>query len=70
MKNRGFTLIELLIVMSIIALIGVLAYRAMSALADGEARLAAETSRWTTLDAFFARAEADRSEEPSCRDRG
>ena len=59
MKNRGFTLIEVLIALTILALIGVLAYRAMSALADGEARLAAETSRWTTLDAVFARAEAD-----------
>jgi general secretion pathway protein J len=59
MKTRGFTLIEVLIALTILALIGVLAYRAMAALADGEARLAAESQRWTTLDAFFSRAEAD-----------
>lgn len=59
MKGRGFTLVEVLIALTILALIGVLAYRAMAALSDGEARLAAETSRWTTLDAFFARVEAD-----------
>jgi general secretion pathway protein J len=59
MRTRGFTLIEVLVALAILALIGVLAYRAMAALADGEARLAAETSRWTTLDAFFARVEAD-----------
>ena len=59
MKARGFTLIEVLIALTIMALIGVLAYRAMAALTDGEARLAQETSRWTTLDALFARVEAD-----------
>ncbi len=59
MKARGFTLVEVLVALTILALIGVLAYRAMSALADGEARLAMETSRWTTLDAFFARVEGD-----------
>ena len=31
----------------------------MAALADGEAQLAQETSRWRTLDAFFARIEGD-----------
>jgi general secretion pathway protein J len=58
-RARGFTLIEVLIALSILAVIGVLAYRAMAALSDGEARLAAETERWTTLDAVFARVEAD-----------
>lgn len=52
-------MIEVLVALMILALIGMLAYRAMAALADGEARLAAETSRWTTLDAFFARVEGD-----------
>lgn len=59
MKPRGFTLVEVLVALAILALIGVLAYRAMAALADGESRLAVETSRWTTLDAFFARVEGD-----------
>jgi general secretion pathway protein J len=56
---RGFTLVEVLIALAILAVIGVLAYRAMAALADGEARLAVETSRWTTLDAVFVRLESD-----------
>lgn len=59
MKSRGFTLVEVLIALLILSLIAVLAWRGMAALADGEARLAVETSRWTTLDAFFARVEAD-----------
>ncbi|HEV8502309.1 MAG TPA: type II secretion system minor pseudopilin GspJ [Casimicrobiaceae bacterium] len=57
--RRGFTLVEVLIALAILAVIGVLAYRAMAALADGEARLAVETSRWTTLDAVFVRLESD-----------
>ncbi len=56
---RGFTLVEVLVALAILAMVGLLAYRAMAALADGEARLAVETSRWTTLDAVFARIEGD-----------
>jgi general secretion pathway protein J len=58
-RRDGFTLVEVLVALAILAVIGVLAWRAMAALADGESRLAAETARWTALDAVFARIEAD-----------
>ena len=60
MRTRnGFTLIELLIALSILALVATLGYRALAALTDSEARLAAEGVRWRNLDALFARIEAD-----------
>jgi len=58
-KRRGFTLLEVLIAIAIVALIAVLGYRALAALSDSETRLAAEATRWRTLDLFFARLEGD-----------
>jgi general secretion pathway protein J len=55
----GFTLVEILVAVAILALVAVLAWRATSALADSEARLAAEADRWRTLEALFARLESD-----------
>src|SRR5947207_8512656 len=55
----GFTLIEVLLAMAILALIALLGYRAVAALSDSETRLAAEATRWRTLDLFFARLEGD-----------
>ena len=57
--ERGFTLVEVLIAVAIVALLSVLGYRALSALSDSEEKLAAEATRWRTLDLFFARLEAD-----------
>lgn len=57
--RAGFTLVEVLVALAILGVIATLAYRATAALADGEARLAAETARWRALDALFARLEAD-----------
>jgi general secretion pathway protein J len=59
MAPRGFTLIEALLALAIFAVIAVLAYRATSALTDGEARLSSEAQRWRTLEALFTRFEAD-----------
>jgi general secretion pathway protein J len=56
---RGFTLIELLIAISILALLSVLGYRAVSALTDSEVRLTEEAARWRTLEQLFTRIEAD-----------
>ena len=42
-----------------LAVVAVLAYRATAAMTDGEARLAAESEHWRTLDRFFARIESD-----------
>jgi general secretion pathway protein J len=58
-RPHGFTLIELLIALAIMALLALLGYRALASLADSEARLSAEAQRWRTLDATFARIEAD-----------
>lgn len=58
-SSRGFTLLETLIALAILALIATLGYRALSALVDAEAQLTTEAQRWRTLDALFARLEAD-----------
>lgn len=58
-RTRGFTLVEALAALAIFGVIAVLAYRATSALSDGEARLSAEAQRWRTLEALFTRFEAD-----------
>src|SRR5438094_3580976 len=57
--RTGFTLLEVLIAIAIVALISVLGYRALAALSDSETKLAAEATRWRTLDLFFARLEGD-----------
>jgi general secretion pathway protein J len=58
-RARGFTLVEVLIAIAIVAVISVLGYRAIAALADSESRLSAEATRWRALDLFFARIEGD-----------
>ena len=58
-RRGGFTLIELLIALAILGLVAALGYRGLAALTDSEAKLAAEAVHWRTLDAFFARLEAD-----------
>jgi general secretion pathway protein J len=57
--RRGFTLLEVLIAVAIVALIATLGYRAVAALSTSETKLAAEATRWRTLDLFFARLEGD-----------
>lgn len=57
--RRGFTLVEVLIALTILGLIATLGYRAVVALVDGEVALTAEADRWRSLDALFARLEAD-----------
>ncbi len=58
-RRDGFTLIEVLIALTILALVATLGYRALAALTDSEAKLAAEGVHWRNLDALFARLEAD-----------
>jgi general secretion pathway protein J len=57
--SGGFTLVEILVALGLLALTAALAWRGTAALVDGETRLAAEASRWRTLDAALARFEAD-----------
>ena len=58
-RCAGFTLVEVLLALAIFGVISVLAYRATSALTEGEAQLSAEAARWRTLEALFTRLEAD-----------
>jgi general secretion pathway protein J len=58
-RVRGFTLLEILIALAIVATLAVLGYRALAAMTQSESRLAAEATRWRTLDLFFARLEGD-----------
>ena len=58
-SRGGFTLLEVLLAVAIVALIAALGYRALASLTDSETKLAAEATRWRTLDLFFARLEAD-----------
>ena len=56
---RGFTLVEALLALLIFGVVSLLAYRATTALAHGEAQLSAEAQRWRTLETLFTRVEAD-----------
>ena len=58
-RLRGFTLVEALVAVAILGLVALLAWRATAAIADSEARLAVESTRWQTLDASMTRLEAD-----------
>ena len=58
-RGRGFTLIEVLWALAIFGVLCLLAYRATAAMSDSEARLTAEATRWRSLEALFARFEAD-----------
>ncbi len=56
---RGVTLIELMIALTILAVLGVLSYRAVSAATDRESQLSSEFRRWHDIARFFGMAEAD-----------
>lgn len=57
--RAGFTLIELLLALALLGLVAALGYRALASLTESESKLAAEAVHWRTLDALFARLEAD-----------
>jgi general secretion pathway protein J len=56
---RGFTLVEVLVAVAILSLVATIAWRGSAAMADAEAHLTTESTRWQQLDAFVARVEAD-----------
>ena len=55
----GFTLIEVLVALAVLAVFATFAWHATASLVEGEARLVSEARRWQTLDAMYARIEAD-----------
>lgn len=56
---RGFTLIELMTALVILALLGLMSYRGLSAVLDSREHVARETAKWRALAAFFNRLEND-----------
>jgi general secretion pathway protein J len=58
-RHAGLTLIELLVALIIFAILGVMAYRAVSAAADNRERIAAEFGRWHDIANFFQVTEID-----------
>ena len=70
-RARGFTLVELLVALAILALLSLMGYRAVASLTESEVRLSAEAARWRSLEALFARLEADlRQAQPRAVRRG
>ena len=57
--GSGFTLIELLVAISILALIGVMSYRGLSASLQTQQQLLAQNDRWRGLSRFFLQFEED-----------
>ncbi len=58
-RVAGFTLVEVLVALAVLAVFATFAWRATASLVEGEGRLASEARRWQTLDALYARIEAD-----------
>ncbi|HEX9184919.1 MAG TPA: type II secretion system minor pseudopilin GspJ [Burkholderiales bacterium] len=56
---RGFTLLELLVAISVLAVVGALGYRGLNSVLDSEARLQAETRRWSDVALLFSQLSED-----------
>lgn len=54
MRSRGFTLIELLVATAVLALVGALGYRGLDSILESEARLQAESRRWSDVALLFS----------------
>ena len=59
MRSRGFTLLELLVAMAVLALVGALGYRGLNSVLDAEARLQAETRRWSDVSLLSSQLSED-----------
>jgi len=58
-RSRGFTLLELLVAMAVLALVGALGYRGLNSVLDAEARLQAETRRWSDVSLLSSQLSED-----------
>ena len=59
MRSRGFTLLELLVAIAVLAVVGALGYRGLNSVLDAEARLQAESRRWSDIGLLFSQLSED-----------
>jgi general secretion pathway protein J len=59
--QRGFTLLELLVATAVLALLGALSFRGLDSILEAEARVQAESRRWSDLSLFLAQLGEDMS---------
>jgi general secretion pathway protein J len=57
--QRAFTLIELMVALAVVAILGVLSFRAVAAAVDTRQHLAHSNERWQDIVRLFRRTEAD-----------
>ncbi len=66
MRESGMTLIELLVAMFLLAILSVMSYRGLDAMARANDRVSMTTDRWEAISLFFERFTSDVS-QPSNR---